>query len=42
MILLSLHVADRTTQGLMGWSDASMPSRYQHIVKPIRDDVASE
>ena len=39
-ILLGLHVADRTAQGLMGWADPSMPGRYQHVVKRIRDDVA--
>ena len=39
-ILLGLLISDRTTQGLMGWSDPSMPGRYQHLVKRIRDDVA--
>ena len=39
-ILLVLEVPDRTTQGLMGWSDPSMPGRYQHLVKRVRDGVA--
>lgn len=39
-ILLVLEVPNRTTQGLMGWSDPSMPGRYQHLVKRVRDGVA--
>lgn len=39
-LLLILDVADRTTQGLMGWSDPSMPARYQHLVAEVRTDVA--
>lgn len=39
-ILLVLEVPNRTTQGLMGWSDPSMPGRYQHLVKRVRDSVA--
>jgi integrase len=39
-LLLILDVKDRTTQGLMGWSDPSMPARYQHLVTEVRTDVA--
>lgn len=39
-LLLILEVVDRTTQGLMGWSDPSMPARYQHLVKRVQTDVA--
>lgn len=39
-LLLILDVADRTTQGLMGWSDPSMPAGYQHLVKRVQSDVA--
>jgi integrase len=39
-LLLILEVTNRTTQGLMGWTDASMPARYQHLVKRVRDGVA--
>jgi integrase len=39
-LLLILEVVDRTTQGLMGWSDPSMPGRYQHLVKRVQTDVA--
>ena len=39
-ILLVLEVPNRTTQGLMGWSDPSMPGRYQNLVKRVRDGVA--
>jgi integrase len=39
-LLLILKVPDRTSQGLMGWSDPSMPARYQHLVTEVRTDVA--
>jgi integrase len=39
-LLLILEVVDRTTQGLMGWSDPTMPARYQHLVKRVQTDVA--
>jgi integrase len=41
-LLLILDVTDRTTQGLMGWSDPTMPARYQHLVPEVRTDVAQK
>lgn len=41
-VLLILEVADRTAQGLMGWSDPTMARRYQHLVKRVRTDVADK
>lgn len=41
-MLLILRVPDRTVQGLMGWSDSTMPARYQHLVKQVRKDVADQ
>jgi integrase len=39
-LLLILGAEGRTTQGLMGWSDPSMPARYQHLVKTVQNDIA--
>lgn len=39
-VLLVLEVAQRAVMGIMGWSDASMAKRYQHITEPVRKDVA--
>jgi len=39
-LLLILGSEGRTTQGLMGWSDPSMPARYQHLVKQVQTDIA--
>jgi integrase len=39
-VLLSLQVAERTSMGIMGWSSSAMVKRYQHVVDPIRQDVA--
>ncbi|MDP9318111.1 MAG: site-specific integrase [Actinomycetota bacterium] len=40
-VLLLLGVPERTVMGLMGWSSTSMAARYQHVIDPIRRDVAS-
>jgi integrase len=39
-LLLILGIDGRATQGLMGWSDPSMPARYQHLVKRVQTDIA--
>jgi integrase len=39
-LLLILGVDGRATQMLMGWSDPSMPSRCQHLVKQVQNDIA--
>ena len=41
-LLLILKVPDRAAQGVMGWSDASMPARYQHVVKEVQQDIADQ
>ena len=38
--LLLAGVLDRVAQGLMGWSDASMAKRYQHLTAPVQQDAA--
>jgi len=37
---LILGVSERAVMGIMGWSDAAMAKRYQHVSDPIRHDVA--
>lgn len=39
-VLLLLGVPDRAVMGIMGWSNATMAARYQHLTAPIRRDVA--
>ncbi|WP_326561684.1 tyrosine-type recombinase/integrase [Micromonospora sp. NBC_01796] len=39
-VLLLLGVPDRAVMGIMGWSNPSMASRYQHITAQIRRDIA--
>lgn len=39
-VLLILRVPDRAVMALMGWSSASMATRYQHVVAEVRTDVA--
>jgi integrase len=41
-VLLELGVNDRATMGLMGWSSASMASRYQHMTAPVRRAIADQ
>jgi integrase len=38
--LLVACVLDRVAQGVMGWSDASMAKRYQHLTKRVQAAVA--
>ncbi|MBB6035254.1 hypothetical protein [Phytomonospora endophytica] len=39
-MLLILGVAERTVMDSMGWSTTAMAKRYQHVIDPIRTDVA--
>ncbi|MBZ4321463.1 tyrosine-type recombinase/integrase [Streptomyces huiliensis] len=39
-VLLILGVAERTVMSVMGWSSTAMAARYQHVIDPIRQDVA--
>ncbi|PRX47950.1 site-specific recombinase XerD [Prauserella shujinwangii] len=41
-VLLELGVTDRATMGVMGWSNASMAGRYQHLTAPIRRSIADQ
>lgn len=41
-VLLELGVTDRATMGVMGWSNASMAGRYQHLTAPIRQSIADQ
>jgi integrase len=39
-VLLVLGVPERTVMSVMGWSSTTMAARYQHVMDPIRRDVA--
>jgi integrase len=39
-VLLLLGVPERAVMDLMGWSQAAMAKRYQHITTALRDDIA--
>lgn len=39
-VLLVLGVPERAVMGLMGWSDSAMTTRYQHITRQVRRDIA--
>lgn len=41
-VLLELGVNDRAAQGVMGWSNASMAGRYQHLTAGIRQSIADQ
>jgi integrase len=41
-VLAVLNVNQRVTMGLMGWSDASMPLRYQHMTDAVQRGVADQ
>jgi integrase len=41
-VLLILGVPDRTVMDIMGWSTASMKTRYMHVTDEIRRDVANQ
>jgi integrase len=38
--ILQAVILDRVAQSMMGWSDAKMAKRYQHVVAPVRKDAA--
>ncbi|GAA1981327.1 site-specific integrase [Nocardiopsis rhodophaea] len=40
-VLLLLDVTDRAAMAVMGWSSASMLKRYQHVIAPVREDIAN-
>lgn len=39
-VLLLLGVSERAVMGVMGWSSTAMAARYQHMIDPIRRDIA--
>ncbi|MEU9132815.1 tyrosine-type recombinase/integrase [Kitasatospora sp. NPDC048540] len=39
-VLLILGVSERAVMGVMGWSSTAMAARYQHMIDPIRKDIA--
>jgi site-specific recombinase XerD len=39
--LLAAHVDPRVVMAVMGWSQASMLKRYQHVLDPMLRDAAS-
>ncbi|HEV2640779.1 MAG TPA: site-specific integrase [Actinocrinis sp.] len=41
-VLALLNVNHRVTMGLMGWSDPSMPLRYQHMTGAVQRGVADQ
>lgn len=40
-VLLSLGVAPQVTMAMMGWSNASMLGRYQHVLDDMRTEAAA-
>lgn len=41
-MLLVLGVRGRAVMDVMGWSQASMKNRYQHVSDPMRDQIAEQ
>lgn len=41
-VLLILGVNERAVMALMGWSSSAMVARYQHMIDPIRTQVAEQ
>jgi integrase len=41
-VLLLLGVPGRAVMDLMGWSNAAMAKRYQHVTAALRNDIASQ
>lgn len=39
-VLLILGVSERAVMSIMGWSSTAMAARYQHMIDPIRKDIA--
>jgi integrase len=40
-VLLILGVPERAVMGIMGWSDAGMVARYQHLTARVHRDIAA-
>lgn len=38
--ILQAGILDRVAQSMMGWSDAKMAKRFQHVVAPVRKHAA--
>ncbi|HEX6077339.1 MAG TPA: tyrosine-type recombinase/integrase [Micromonosporaceae bacterium] len=38
--LLILGVPERAVMAIMGWASTNMAARYQHVIGPIRQDIA--
>jgi integrase len=41
-VLFILGVNERAVMGIMGWSSTAMVARYQHMIDPIRTQVAKQ
>lgn len=41
-VLLVLGVPQRAVMGLMGWSNTTMTTRYQHLTPELRRDIADQ
>jgi integrase len=41
-LLLAQGVDGRVVMGLLGWSQASLLTRYQHVIDPMRRDAADK
>jgi len=41
-VLLILGVSERAVMGIMGWSDAGMARRYQHLTAQVCRDIAQQ
>lgn len=41
-VLLELGINQRATMGIMGWSNASMAARYQHLTDEVRRSIADQ
>ncbi|SDJ21775.1 Phage integrase, N-terminal SAM-like domain [Actinokineospora alba] len=41
-VLLLLGVPERAVMDLMGWSNATMAQRYQHVTAALRNDIAAQ
>jgi len=41
-VLLVLGVSQRAVMGLMGWSNNTMTTRYQHLTPDLRRDIAHQ
>ncbi len=41
-VLLELGVPDRAAMQIMGWSNAALTQRYQHVTGQVLDNVANQ